>query len=209
MSVALPLFSPVIATGPETAGSATLVIAAVTSASVVIGLERGERQRDRGPRRPVAVQRGGGGLDVELLPLGSGLTGWGVTPSKRMLPSTAGLSNAGFSSVSAAFSAAGSERVTTPTSRVVNSDVIRVTGLSGWAPARATVAGQSTDRPAVRGSTVVLASPIVTGTGCVVRGSIWARRVCSALARGTPPTGTPTTVTPRGIEPEENSRSPP
>ena len=139
----------------------------------------------------------------------AGSTGCGVVPSKRTLPSTAGLSNAGFSSVSAASSAAGSTFVTTPTSRVVKNDAMRVTGSSGWCSAWANVAGQSTARPAVLGSTVLVAPSTVTGTGRVVRGSICARRVCSASACARPPTGTPSTVTPRGTDPDDNARSPP
>ena len=206
--VALVPFSPVTVIGADTAGLATFSSAAVTSSDVVVGAIWMSGSATGATDTQSRVSTAAAAGTSSCWPA-TGSTRCGVMPSKRTLPSTAGLSTAGFSSASAASSAAGSANAATPTSRVVKNDSIRVIGLRGWCSAWAIVAVQSTERPAASGSTVLVASPTATGTGRVVRGPICARRVCSASAKASPPTGTPATVTPRGTDPAENARSPP
>ena len=105
--VALVPFSPVIVIGADTAGLATFSSAAVTSSDRGGGRHLGERQRDRRHRLQSCVSTAAATGTSSCWPA-TGSTGCGVMPSNRTLPSTAGLSNAGFSSVSAASSAAGS-----------------------------------------------------------------------------------------------------
>jgi hypothetical protein len=201
-------FSPTSVTGAATAGVATSWIAVATSSAVVVG---GSSIRGNATAPPFAQSRCRTSADAATSSRwpGCGSAGCGCVPSKRTDPSTGSRSTTGPSCSSAWPSAASSTVVSTPTSRSLKNEVIRVIGFSGWEPASAKVAAQSTDSPAAAGSISPRASPTVTGIGPLVRAPISERSRCSASVSAMPPTPIPATVTPRGTDPELSSRSAP
>jgi hypothetical protein len=200
--------SPLITTAADTAGFAMRSSTSCTAAddaftgfgSTGSSMTSPETQRERTSLAAAAVSSFRPGI---------GSTATGRTPSNRTVPSTGSWSALARRSSMAAANFGSSARVTTPTSRLENSDVSRVTGLSGWPPAASIVAGKSMCSPAAEGSSDSSTSAALTRTGWVSLDPSRPRSSWSAPPRLIPPRSTPATLTPRGTSPWLASRSMP